>query len=242
MTDKPWRMRDLNIVGRAAKRRQSEDRLRADAWQKVREAELEAVVNKEYDALDVHGVPELLAELSRITAPLFERFDALIADAYPAEFSRPSIRIAVTPGGIPYDLRDKIRRDAAKHIQAKRAHMLANSAGYITETMTDANKRATDNAEVHEFLDKLAVPNRATPTLEPPGQAIGILRKLLPHPEEWGFAGYDGGTSPLLPAPDNKSDAPKAIAAPDTRPEVSPEPEADAGPQPRFRRRRPFPA
>jgi hypothetical protein len=73
---------------------------------------------------------------------------------------------------------------------------------------------------VHEFIDKLAVPNRATPTLEPPGPAIGILRRLLPHPEEWGLAGYDGGTSPLLPPPD----APKAIAAP--------EPEADAGPLP----------
>jgi len=61
--------------------------------------------------------------------------------------------------------------------------------------MSEATKRTTDNSEVHEMLDRLAVPNRATPTLEPPGAAIGILRKLLPHPEEWGFAGYDGAGS-----------------------------------------------
>jgi hypothetical protein len=67
---------------------------------------------------------------------------------------------------------------------------------------------------VLEVLDKLAVPNRATPTLEPPGPAIGILKKLLPHPTEWGFAGYDGGGSPLLPAPDEA----KALPAPENKP------------------------
>jgi hypothetical protein len=229
---KPWRVRDLGIVRGAAKQRQQEDRLRADAWQRNREAELEAVVNKEYDAMDVPGVPELLAELSRITEPYFARFDALVTEAYPAEFSRPSIAIAVRPGGIPLDLRTKIRRDAAKHIAARRAHMLAASAEIITETMAGASKRTTDNPEVMEYLDKLAVPNSATPTLEPPGPAIGILRKLLPHPEEWGLAGYDGGTSPLLPPPDAKPEAPKAIAAPEA--------EANTGPPPAFRRR-PFP-
>ena len=71
--------------------------------------------------------------------------------------------------------------------------------------------RATDNPEVAEVLERLAAPNRATPTLEPPGPAIGILRKLLPHPEEWGFAGYDGVGSPLLPEPE----PPKALPPPD---------------------------
>ena len=60
--------------------------------------------------------------------------------------------------------------------------MLANSSTFVTETMSEATKRTTDNAEVHDMLDGLAVPNRTTPTLEPPGPAIGILRKLLPHP------------------------------------------------------------
>jgi hypothetical protein len=57
------------------------------------------------------------------------------------------------------------------------------------------------------------VPNRATPTLEPPGAAIGVLRKLLPHPEEWGFSGYDGAGSPLLPTPEDKAKS-KALVAP----------------------------
>jgi len=48
--------------------------------------------------------------------------------------------------------------------------------------------------------------------LEPPGPAIGILRKLLPHPEEWGFAGYDGAGSPLLP---DQRARPKALVAPE---------------------------
>jgi hypothetical protein len=79
--------------------------------------------------------------------------------------------------------------------------MLATSANVINETVFDSTKKATDNPEVIEALEKLATPNRATPALEPPGPAIGILRKLLPHPEEWGFAGYDGVGSPLLPEP-----------------------------------------
>jgi hypothetical protein len=113
-------------------------------------------------------------------------------------------------------VRKQVRRDAAQHIAARKAFMVANSSTFVTETMTEATKRTTDNPEVHEILDRLAVPNRATPTLEPPGPAIGILRRLLPHPEEWGFAGYDGGTSPLLP--DERS-TPKALAAPEEEPE-----------------------
>ena len=88
--------------------------------------------------------------------------------------------------------------------------MLANSANFINEIVNSATLRATDNPEVAEVLEQLAAPNRATPTLEPPGPAIGILRKLLPYPEEWGFAGYDGAESPLLP----QSAPQKALAPP----------------------------
>ena len=135
----------------------------------------------------------------------------MFAEHYPAEFAKATLGITITPGGIPLKMRDKVRRDAALHIEARKAFMLANSSTFVTETMSEATKRTTDNSEVHEMLDRLAVPNRATPTLEPPGPAIGILRKLLPHPEEWGFAGYDGTGSPLL---SDQSAGPKALAAP----------------------------
>ena len=88
--------------------------------------------------------------------------------------------------------------------------MLANSATYTTEVMTEATLHATDNPEVVEMLERLAVPNRATPTLEPPGPAIGILRKLLPHPEAWGFEGYSDG-SPLL----SQAEPAKALTPPE---------------------------
>jgi len=106
-----------------------------------------------------------------------------------------------------------VRKDAAVHLRARHAFMLANTAGFVTETISDASARATDNPEVAEMLEKLRVPNPATPTLQPPGPAIGILRKLLPYPEEWGFDGYDDAGSPLLPGPEQQSH--KALAAPD---------------------------
>jgi hypothetical protein len=140
-----------------------------------------------------------------------EEFDRLIAEHYPAEFARPRLGINITPGGIPPDMRNQVRRDAATHLAARHAFMLANSASFVTETLSGATMRATDNPEVAEMLERLAAPNRATPTLEPPGPAIGILRRLLPNPEEWGFAGYDGVGSPLLPEPE----PPKALAPPD---------------------------
>ena len=111
-------------------------------------------------------------------------------------------------------MRDKVRRDAAKHLTAKHAYMIANSATYTTEVMTEATRNTTDNPEVVEMLERLAVPNRATPTLEAPGPAIGVLRRLLPHPEEWGFEGYGDAGSPLLPA---ASAPPKALAPPKRR-------------------------
>ena len=51
-----------------------------------------------------------------------------------------------------------------------------------------------------------------TPHLEPPGPATGVLKTLLPHPEEWGFAGYEPTGSSLLPAPSQPN--PKALTAP----------------------------
>jgi hypothetical protein len=197
-----WTISELNLVKGAAKARQAEDRLRADAWRKNREAELEAVVNRNYDGSEIPAIRELVNKLLETAAPFIEEFDRLAAEHYPAEFARPRLGISVTPGGIPDDLRKQARRDAATHLSARHAFMLANSANFVGETVAGATQRVTDNLEVAEVLELLAAPNRATPTLEPPGPAIGILRRLLPHPEEWGFAGYDGGGSPLLPAPE----------------------------------------
>lgn len=206
-----WTISELNLVRGASKTRQAEDRLRADAWRKNREAELEAVVNCTYDGMEIPAMRELIGKLSEVARPFIEEFDRLAAEHYPAEFSRPSLIVTVIPGGFPPDVRSKVRRDAAVHLSARHAFMLANSANFVTETLAGATQRATDNPEVAEVLERLAAPNRATPTLEPPGEAIGILRRLLPHPEEWGFAGYDGAGSPLLPAPE----PPKALPPPD---------------------------
>jgi hypothetical protein len=212
MTDgRRWRVSELNLVKGASKQRQAEDRLRADAWRKNREAELEAVVERTYNGMEFPEIREVVDRLSKLAAPLIEEFDRLVADRYPAEFARPKLGISLTPGGFPPEVRDKVRRDAAKHLAARHAFMLANSAIFVTEIQTDATLRTTDNPEVAEMLEKLAVPNRATPTLEPPGPAIGILLKLLPHPEEWGFAGYDGVGSPLLP----ERERPRALAPPE---------------------------
>jgi hypothetical protein len=213
---KTWRVAELNLVKGASKQRQAEDKLRADAWQKTREAELEAVLGRSYDGMDVPGIPEIIAEASRLMAPLIAEFDRLYTAAYPAEFAKATLGIVVTPGGIPPKFREQVRRDATLHLAARHRYMLANSSGYVTETLAEATTNTTDNPEVREMLERLAVPNRATPTLDPPGPAIGMLRKLLPHPEEWGFAGYDGGTSPLLPAPEKAAEI-KALSAPETK-------------------------
>jgi hypothetical protein len=209
-----WSVSELNLVKGASKTRQSEDRLRADAWRKTREAELEAVVNRSYDGMEIPEIRELVAKAAEVVRPFIEEFDRLAAEHYPAEFARPRMSgIGVIPGGIPPKLRDKVRRDAAKHLSARYSFMVANSANFINEIVNGATMRATDNPEVSVVLEQLAAPNRATPTLEPPGPAIGVLRKLLPYPEEWGFAGYDGGGSPLLPAP--TPSATRALPPPD---------------------------
>lgn len=206
-----WKVQDLNLVTRASRARQSEDRLRAASWRENREAELEAVVERSYDGMEFPDVRALIDKASEVMRPIIEEFDRLIAEHYPAEFARPTLSFGVSPGGFPPKMRDKVRRDAAKHLDARYAFMLANSANFVNNIVSGATLRATDNPEVADVLEQLAAPNRTTPTLEPPGPAIGILRKLLPYPEEWGFAGYDGVGSPLLPKPE----PPKALAPPD---------------------------
>jgi hypothetical protein len=214
---KPWRVAELNLVKGASKQRQAEDKLRADAWQKNREAELEAVVNRTYYGMDIPEIRAVVEAASKAMAPYIAEFDRWFIERYPAEFAKAQLSITIIPGGIDPKLREKVRRDAARHIAARKAFMLANSSTFVTETMSEATKRTTDNTEVHKMLDRLAVPNRATPTLEPPGPAIGILRKLLPHPEEWGFAGYDGTGSPLLPGANEDKTAPKVLASPELK-------------------------
>lgn len=188
------------MVKGAAKQRQSEDRLRANAWFKERETELEAVVNRSYDGSEHPQLVAIVELFSEMAAPLIADYDRVCAEVYPAEFSRPRLYWGVAAGGFAEKLRDKVRRWASIHLRDRLAYMLANSAGYTTEIVTEASKRTTSNPEVVEMLDRLAVPNRATPVLQPPGPAIGVLKKLLPHPEEWGFDGYTEGGSPLLPA------------------------------------------
>jgi hypothetical protein len=179
-----WRVQDLNLVKGAAKQRQSEDRLRAEAWRKEREAELEAIVNRAYDGSEHPQLVALVERFREVVAPLIAEYDRVCAEIYPAEFSRPRLYWGVAAGGFPEKLRDKVRRWASVHLRDRHAYMLANSAGFTTGIVTDASKRTTDNPEVVEMLDKLAVANRATPVLQAPGPAIGVITKLLPHPEE----------------------------------------------------------
>lgn len=218
---KLWRPGEVNLVKGALKARQAEDRTRADAWRAAREAELEAVVNRDYDPMEVPGVREIVAAAANALAPFIAAFDRRCADHYPAEFSRPHMALSVTRGGISPDLRDKIRRDAAVHIAARHRFMLAHSAGFATETVSDISKRATDNPAVREVLDRIAVPNAATPQLDAPGPAIGVLEKLVPHPEEWGFAGYGGAAPAILPP----AMQPKALVPPEDQ-KALPAPEA----------------
>src|SRR5262249_17466564 len=66
---KPWKVSELNLVKGASKNRQQEDRLRADAWRKMREAELEAVVNRSYDGMEYPEIRGLVAKASEVMAP-----------------------------------------------------------------------------------------------------------------------------------------------------------------------------
>ena len=157
-----------------------------------------------YDGMDVPGIPELVAKMQQVLAPLVAEFDRLYKAAYPAEFAKARIDLSLTPGGIfnPKE-REKVRIAATRHLLARHRNMLANIAGHATETVANISMRATDNAEVQQELARLAKPNATTPRLEPPGPAIGMLARLLPHPEEWGF---ESDASPLLPAPDKPAE------------------------------------
>jgi hypothetical protein len=209
-TRKTWRTPEVTLVKGALKQRQAEDQRRADAWLKTREAELEAVVGRNYDGMDVPGIPELLSKLHTVMAPFIAEFDRLYTTQYPAEFAKASIGLHLTPGGIPAKARGQVRQDATRHLLARHRTMLANIAGFATETVSHISMRATDNSEVQEVLGRLATPNITTPHLDPPGPAIGMLRRLLPHPEEWGF---EGNTTPILPAPAKGEEA-KLLPAP----------------------------
>ena len=70
MSPKPdaklFKMSEVGLIGRVSKARQQEDKMRADAWKTTREAELEAVVNRTYDGMDVPGIPEIVAQASRL--------------------------------------------------------------------------------------------------------------------------------------------------------------------------------
>ena len=81
-----WKMQELGLVKGASKSRLSEDRLRADAWRKNREAELEAVVNRSYDGMEFPDVRALIDKASEVMRPIIEELNRLIAEHYPAEF------------------------------------------------------------------------------------------------------------------------------------------------------------
>ena len=114
-----WRAGELNLVSRASKQRAAEDRARADAWRKQREAELEAVVNKTYDGMENPKIRALVDRLNALAAPVIEEFNQLVAEEYPAEFSRPRLMISLIPGGIPPEVRDKVRRRQAPDREAR---------------------------------------------------------------------------------------------------------------------------
>lgn len=216
---KVWRQAEVNLVKGALKERRAEDQRRADAWRATREAELEAVLGRSYDGMDVPGIPELLAKAQAAVAPYIEEYNRLFVGAYPAEFARATLRLQITAGGIPDPkFRERVRQDATRHLAARHRYMLANIAGHTTGTVVEASKRATNNPEVQEVLDRLAVPNASTPHLDPPGPAIGMLRRLLPHPEEWGFAGSEeANISPLLPSQGGGGANHKALSSPKKR-------------------------
>jgi hypothetical protein len=204
---KPWRTADVSLVKGTLRARQAEDDRRAKSWFADREAELEAVVNRSYDGSDVPGIPERVAKAQAMVEPIFEEIRSLFREAYPAEFAQMEIGIAITPGGIDPKFRQQVRRDATVHLQSRYRNKLAAIATHSTETIAEVSARATSNPEVKEVLARLAGANAATPHLAAPGPAIGILKRLLPNPEEWGL---DDNAAALLPAPADQ----KALPAP----------------------------
>lgn len=126
---KTWRTAEVNLVKGTLKARQAEDERRSNAWRASREAELEAVLGRKYDGMDVPGIPELLSELQKVMAPYIAEFDRLFAAAYPAEFAKASIGLRLTPGGIlDPDVRERVRREATRHLLARQRYMQASIA------------------------------------------------------------------------------------------------------------------
>ncbi len=135
---KTWRTSEVNLVKGTLRQRQAEDQRRADAWLKTREAELEAVLGRMYDGMDVPGIPELLSELQKVMASYIAEFDRLYTAAYPAEFAKASIGLRLTPGGILNPkVREEVRVAATRHLLARHRNMLANIAGHATETVSE---------------------------------------------------------------------------------------------------------
>ena len=79
-----WSVSELNLVKGAARTRQSEDRLRTDAWRKTREAELEAVVNRAYVGMEIPEIRDVVSKAAEAVRPFIEEFDRLAAEHYPA--------------------------------------------------------------------------------------------------------------------------------------------------------------
>jgi hypothetical protein len=93
LSRKTWRMAEVNLVKATLKERGAEDQRRADAWLKTREAELEAIVGRLYDGLDLPGMQKLMNKIYEVTAPLFAEFDRNFAAGYPAEFRKATIGV-----------------------------------------------------------------------------------------------------------------------------------------------------
>jgi hypothetical protein len=55
---------------------------------KNREAELEGVVNRTYDGMDIPEIRAVVEAASKAMAPFIAEFDRLFAEHYPAEFAR----------------------------------------------------------------------------------------------------------------------------------------------------------
>jgi hypothetical protein len=78
--------------------------------------------------------------------------------------------------------------------------------------VTDASKRASDNPELQDMLATLATSNATTPPFEPPGPAIGMLKKTAAAPGGVGLrgqyisdpAGADKPKVEALPGPKRK--------------------------------------
>ena len=121
---KPWRISEVNLVKGTLKQRQAEDQRRGDAWLKTREAELEAVLGRTYEGMDVPGIPELVAKMQQVLAPLVAEFDRLYKAAYPAEFAKARIDLSLTPGAA---MRENVGVDGLRRHRGARMRSLPNS-------------------------------------------------------------------------------------------------------------------